>query len=75
MRFLGDYAEFGRPKGSRDKKRRRRKIRTLVKGGPFGLGLKRGPSMYVKVTGDDKADAIAAARAFYNREKRAGRMR
>lgn len=80
MFFLSDYnVEFGRKFGSRDKKKRVKKgqvinAKTYVKGGWFGLGLKKGAPLKFKSTGNDQQDAIKLARAFSNREKKAGRM-
>ena len=48
--------------------------KTYIKGGFLGLGLKKGPTMRIKSTGDSRQDAVKVARAFYNREKKAGRM-
>lgn len=77
MFFLSDFnAEFGR---GRDKKKRLRRgdtinTKTYVNDGWFGLKMKKGANLKVKSTGNPQKDAVKVAKAFYDRENKAGRM-
>ena len=68
---LVNIAEF---KKYKYKKGQTISTKTYIKSGFLGLGLKRGTNMKVKSTGDSKKDAVKIAKAFHNREKKAGRM-
>lgn len=69
MFTLGELSEY-----KKYKRGQTINTKTYIKGGFLGLGLKRGANLRVKSTGNHQKDAIKVTRAFYNREKKAGRM-
>lgn len=80
MFFLSDCcAEFGRGRGRDKMKRRPRRgeiitTKTYVNAGWGGLRMKKGAPLKTKSTGDSRQDAKNTAKAFYDREQKAGRM-